>query len=284
MAIHEQNYVRYDGSLRDTGAWWVIARTSLRTYLSFLRTKLVLLALWVVGPLIGAVFIFIEYGIRGQMGQLTEVTAPSGDYVTYFLQTQAFSLALLYIANGCGVISEDLRHRTFQLFFSKPLSRLDYAIGKYLSLFLLGALVTVVPAILLTLLRGAFFMQSEFFGVVAKQMAIGIGMSTFITLVMSACVIGLSSLTPRTGYVVLSWIGVLLVPLILSGIVAIATDGAEWANLWSLTGSFLIACKSLLSDDPFDGPVWVSWAVLIGAGVLGLGALAHRIQRLEGVA
>ena len=167
MAIHEQNYVRYEGPLRQTGAWWVIARTSLRTYLSFLRTKLVLLALWVTGPLVAGVFVLVEYGLRGQMSQFTEVTAPSGDYVTYFLQTQAFSLAILYMAIGCGVISEDLRHRTFQLFFSKPLSRLDYAIGKYLSLVLLGSMITIVPAAMLAGLRGAFFAQSEFAGIVA---------------------------------------------------------------------------------------------------------------------
>lgn len=284
MAIHEQNYVRYDGALRDSGAWWVIARTSLRTYLSFLRTKLVLLALWVAGPLVAGVFVLVEYGLRGQLSQFTEITAPSGDYVTYFLQTQAFSLAILFMANGCGVISEDLRYRTFQLFFSKPLSRLDYALGKYLSLLMLGSLVTVLPATLLAGLRAAFYMQTDHFGLVAKQMAIGLGLSGFITLVMSAIVIGLSSLTPRTGYVVLSWIGVLMVPLILSGIVAIATDGAAWANLWSLTGSFLVASDMLLSEEAFDGPMWVSWLVLLGAAGLGIAALFRRIQRLEGVA
>jgi ABC-2 type transport system permease protein len=284
MAIHEQNYVRYDGPLRQTGAWWTIARTSLRTYLSFLRTKLVLLGLWVIGPLVAGVLILVEYGARGQLAQFTEITAPSGDYVTYFLQMQAFGLAVLFMANGCGVISEDLRYRTFQLFFSKPLSRLDYALGKYLSLLLLGSLITVLPATLLATLRCAFFVQSEFFASVAKQMAIGVGMSALITCVMAAIVIGLSSLTSRTGYVVLSWIGVLMVPLILSGIVGIATDGAEWANLWSLTGSFMVASKSLLSEEVFDGPIWVAWAVLFGTMALGLFGLAQRIRTLEGVA
>jgi len=115
-------------------------------------------------------------------------------------------------------------------------------------------------------------------------MAIGVGMSALITFVMAAIVIGLSSLTSRTGYVVLSWIGVLMVPLILSGIVGIATDGAEWANLWSLTGSFMVASKSLLSEEVFDGPIWVAWAVLFGTMALGLFGLAQRIRTLEGVA
>jgi len=49
MAIYDQNYVRYDGPLRERGAWAVIAWMSFRTYLSFWRTKLALLLMqWIL--------------------------------------------------------------------------------------------------------------------------------------------------------------------------------------------------------------------------------------------
>lgn len=284
MAIHDQNYVRYEGNLKERGAWWVITRTSLRTYLSFLRTKLTLAGLWIAGPLVAIVLVLVEYGVRGQLGQFTEVEAPSGGYISFFLQVEAFSLAILFMAAGCGVISEDLRYRTFQLYFSKPISRAEYAIGKFMSLFMLGSLVTIVPTVIVGGLRLVFFAQSDFFKTVLQDTGVGLGLSILITVVFSAAVAGLSALTARTGYVVLSWIGVLLVPLILSGIVAIATSGADWASLWSLTGCLLVVSDSLLTDKPFEGPVWVAWIVLVTVGALGIASMLRRINKLEGVA
>lgn len=284
MAIHEQQYVRYDGPIRESGAWRVIAWTGFRTYWSFLRTKLVLLFLW-LGPLFFAGMTLLEYALRGQLANMVGDTAPSGGYIVYFLQMQAWSLAILLMASGCGVISEDLRYRTFQLYFSKPIARIDYAVGKFLSLVLLGGLITVVPAILLTVLRAAFFVQTEHFPAVAQQMAIGTGLSTLFLFVMCAVVAGLSSLTPRTGYVVLSWIGVLLVPVILSGIVAIATGDTEFAALWSLTGNMHVVSELLLTpDEAIEELGWIAPTVLAAATAAGLGALARRISRLEGVA
>lgn len=284
MAIHDQNYTRYDGVLRDSGAWWVIARTSLRTYLSFLRTKLILLGLWAVGPGIAIFLVILEYAVSGQVAKFTEPAPPSGNHIVYFIQAQAFSLAVLYAASGCGVISEDLRYRTFQLFFSKPISRPDYALGKYLGLFLLGSLVTVIPALIVGGLRIAFYLQNEFLKDVVGQIAIGIGLSFALNAIVTAIVVGLSSLTPRTGYVVLSWIGVVIVPLIMSGIVAVATGGADWAHLWSLTGNILVASKHLLTEETFDAPIWVSYVIPAVVTGLGIASMARRISKLEGVA
>ena len=284
MAIHEQNYVRYDGPIREEGAWAVIAWTSFKVYWSFLRTKLVLLFLW-LAPLFFIGMILLEYALRGQMGAMGGAQAPSGGYISFYLQVQVFSLAILLMASGCGVISEDLRYRTFQLYFSKPIRRADYAVGKFLSLVLLGSLVTLVPAALLAVLRAAFFVQSEFFKDVIEQMAIGFGLSGVFTLILCALVSGLSSTTSRTGYVVLSWIGVLLVPLILAGIVAIATGDTQLASLWSLTGNMLVVSDwALVADHTFEGPIWVAPLVLTAATAAAIAALVRRISRLEGVA
>ena len=284
MAIHEQNYVRYDGPIREGGAWRVIAWTGFKTYWSFLRTKLVLLFLW-LAPLFFMGMALLEYALRGQLAAVQGAEVPSAGYVTFYLQVQVFSLAILLMASGCGVISEDLRYRTFQLYFSKPIQRADYAVGKFLSLVMLGSLITIVPGTLLALLRAAFYIRSEFFKPVLEQMAMGLGLSAVYTLILCAIVAGLSSTTARTGYVVLSWIGVLLVPLILSGIVAIATGDTDLAALWSLTGNMLVVSEMVLvPDHAFEGPAWVAPLVLALATAAGVAALARRISRLEGVA
>lgn len=293
MAIHEQNYVRYDGPLREGRAWAVIAWTSFRTYLSFLRTKLTLLLLW-LGPILFIVFVFIEYMIRSSaLG--AEAGEPQASYISFFLQTQVFSVAILLLASGCGVVSEDLRYRTFQLYFSKPITRADYAIGKFLSIMLLGSLVSVLPAIIVGTLRAALYGRSDVFKPLVAQMGTGIGLSLLFTAVLCAVVAGLSSMTRSQGTVVLSFLGVIVVPQILSFIVAIAGGGAEgfmnWvsgtadsAHLWSLTGNMLVVSEWLLTGEIFEGPAWVAPVILVAVTALGIGAMAYRISRLEGVA
>jgi ABC-2 type transport system permease protein len=286
MSIHDQNYVRYEGPLKEGAAWWVIAVHTLRLYWSFLRTKLVLLLLWVV-PLIMAVLIVIEYAVRQQLTQMTGELDPSSGPIAFFIQAEIFALALLFIANGCGIISDDLRHRTFQLYFSKPLSRWEYGVGKFLGLFLLGSLVTVAPAAALSLLRTAFYFQTDHLPTLAKWGGWTLLISVGLTALMSLIVLGLSSLTRRTGYAVLAFIGILFVPLILQGIVAVATGGKDYAMLWSLPGNLALIAEMALGSAPEGGrdlPSWSPFALLAILGGAGLGSLLRRITRLEGVA
>jgi ABC-type transport system involved in multi-copper enzyme maturation permease subunit len=288
MAIHEQNYVRYDGPIREEGAGgiWTIGWTGFRVYTGFTRTKLIILLLWLASPIGATILVLIEYIFRGQVGQFgAEASAPDGGYVGGFLQLQAYSLAVLLMAAGCGVVAEDLRYRTFQLYFAKPISRLQYALGKFTAIFLLGSLVTLVPSIIVGSLRAALFVQTDFFKDVLLQIGIGIGLSAFLTLVMCLIVMGLSSLTARTGYVVLSWIALLLVPAMLSGILALAVPDSDINQLVSITGNFGVLADWLLVEEfEFEGPKWVAPLVLSVLAALGATATTLRIRRLEGVA
>ena len=288
MAIHEQNYVRYDGPIREEGAGgiWTIGWTGFRVYTGFTRTKLIILLLWLASPIGATILVLFEYIFRGQMGQFGgEPSAPDGGYIVGFLQLQAYSLAILLMAAGCGVVAEDLRYRTFQLYFAKPVSRLQYALGKFTSIFLLGSLVTLVPSVIVGSLRAALFIQTDFFKDVLIQVGTGIAMSAFLTLVMCLIVMGLSSLTARTGYVVLSWIALLLVPAMVSGILALAMPESNINQLVSITGNFgVLSDWLLLKEFEFEGPKWVAPIVLTVLAALGAGATARRIKRLEGVA
>ncbi len=286
MAIHEQNYVRYDGDLRQGGAPWTIAWNGLKVFISFTRTKLLLLGLW-LAPLAAIIGVFIEYSVRNsQLGAMTETAAaaPGGTSVAVFIQIQIFSLAILYMSSGCGVISDDLRYKTFQLYFSKPLSKVEYALGKFLSLALLGSLVTLVPALIVGGLRMAFYARTDFAGAIAAQLGLGYAVLTGALIVMSAIIMGLSSMTEHTRYVVLSWIGVLLVPILISLITSIATEGQDASNLWSITGNFWLVSEHLLTEEEMTVPIIAPLAILTALGGLGLGAVARRVTKLEGVA
>ena len=59
---------------------------------------------------------------------------PGASVTGWILQLQFFSVAILFMASGCGAVSDDLRHQTFQLFFSRPVERWEYTLGKFLGL------------------------------------------------------------------------------------------------------------------------------------------------------
>lgn len=283
MSIRDQNYVRYEGPIVERSAWWIIARMTLRLMWSFTRTRLMMLLLWVV-PVIMAVLVLVEYGVRSQMGAVTGSEAPGVGAILFFMQVQVFSVAMLYMASACGVIADDMRHRTFQLYFSKPVARWEYALGKWLGVYMLGALVGVFPAVLVGGLRAAFYARGEHGWAVLGQVSGAVGLSAVITAILALMVVGLSTITARTGYVVLSWLGILIVPLIMHGIFAIATDGSELAHLWSLPGNTLLLGDMVIGESAREVPGWAPFAVWLALAGASLGLVWRRVSRLEGVA
>mgnify|MGYP000153213600 CR=1 FL=1 len=286
MAIHEQNYVRYEGVLRTDRAAWTIARASLRTYWGLTRTKIVLLILWLM-PLLFIIGVFGEYALtNSSVGQLTDSvkSAPGAGPVTWFIQLSMISLALLLMSSGCGVISDDLRYKTFQLYFSKPISRLQYGIGKFLGLFALGSLITIVPGFMIGALRVVFAMRTDFGEVIAKQVGIGMLLLTCATALFCIIVMGISALTEHTRYVVLSWLGLLIVPSLLNSIISLASEQNPASDLVSITGNIWLVSQITLMDQSYDFPVVAPFIILLAVCGLGAASLARRISRLEGVA
>lgn len=287
MAIRDLSYTRYDGPLRERYAWAVIGWSGFVTYWRFWRTKLTLLAVWLV-PLLFSLALIAEYALQNsQLAQLAESTSIGAGPISLYLQIQVFSLALVFAANGCGIISDDLRHRTIQLYFSKPITRVDYALGKYLALFLQGTAAVLLPAALLGSLRTAFYARTEFVFDILLMHIKAMLLAVLLVAVMSAMVIGISSLTRRTGYAVLAWITVLFIPMILQVITAVVSEGSPLASLWSLPGLIGLASQIFLqgADAVSDSvPLWSPFLVLAALFSAGIAALAWRLNRLQGIA
>lgn len=277
MSLHREKYLSYDGPLRPTGGWWVLAAQTVRSTAGYLRTKLVVPLLW-IPPLIASLLLVAQFVFQDQAGQ---VQAPGGGGMAAFLQVQFYSLAVLY-AVSCGrVVSHDLRYHTLELYFSKPIETWEYTAGKILGLILTGSVVTVGPAAVVGFLRVALYSQHGLAGTVAADVGIGLGLSVAITVVAAVVMVGLSSLTSRTGFVVLAWVGVIFVPLVAAVVVGLSTEAADYAALVSMQGSLGALTASLLElgSDPL--PVWMSAGTLLCWGAGGLGLHVWRVRNLE---
>ncbi len=149
-SIADVSYRGYDGELRDRSArWWTITRATLRS--GFKK-----LGYWIPGGLVlliylisGLVFYFTR-NVRAQFGG----EAPVNQYAVVLDQGLGGTGLLLFIAAltiGAGSIAADNRANALLVYLSKPITRLDYLVGKWIGLFLLLAALSFVPALLMFL-------------------------------------------------------------------------------------------------------------------------------------
>jgi len=157
MPIYDQSYRPYRGLFSSHATrWWTIARTGV---FQFLRRRLflVFITLTFMPPIVQGFMIYATHQFPDQT--LVKVDA---EFFRRMMEIQTVWFLLLGIYPGTGLISNDLKSNAIQLYLSKPLTKVDYVLGKFATLatFLLG--VTLVPGILLFLLELGFSSDSKF--------------------------------------------------------------------------------------------------------------------------
>lgn len=274
MAIHRDKYTRYDGPLSTSGGWWVVAAQTARRMVGLLRTKIIIPLLW-IAPVIAAVAIVAEYGIRGEMEGFQ---APTGYAVVQFVQVQFYSLAVLFMASAPGVVSDDLHYNVLELYESKPIERWEYTLGKFLGLVGIGSLITVGPALGVGLLRVALLSQYGFAGAVAVQVAWGVGLSLVMTALLAIVVIGISSTTERSGFVVLALLGLLFVPPIVAMMVGLSVENGDLPWLIDLRANLRMVGAIAVAGEDLGVPIW---APLLGLAAYAGGGLGLHLWALD---
>lgn len=152
MAVYRRGYQRYQGEFH--GRWtrfWVLPRFAWK---QLLRQRLVLLfmvaaLLW---PVLSAIFVYLS-----NHADLLKSFGPSfqsfievdGKFFAVFMNVQAFFAVFLAALAGPGLIAPDLANNALPLYFSRPLARADYALGKLATLLGLLSLITWMPGLIL---------------------------------------------------------------------------------------------------------------------------------------
>ena len=70
-----------------------------------------------------------------------------------FMRIQSPLMFLVIIFSGAGMICNDVKNNLMEIYFSKPITWVDYALGKILALTLVAMAHTAVPAIILVLMH-----------------------------------------------------------------------------------------------------------------------------------
>ena len=148
--ILDLSYRHYDGPLEaPVQRWWAIAKMSMRLAI---KKK----GFWIWSALSGywyviliTIFYFID--VLSQNTQAVEAFFAQIKWKDQFLNAFSISQLLLFIIAlliGIGSIANDNRANALLIYLSKPCSKVDYLIGKWLGIFIPIVIVTVVPTLL----------------------------------------------------------------------------------------------------------------------------------------
>ncbi|MBI1917381.1 MAG: ABC transporter permease subunit [Planctomycetes bacterium] len=328
MPIFDQGYQHWKGTLSGHAwRWLTVTRHGVRAQLKNRWTRIVMLFAWV--PAAGLVAALALWGLAERNADMLPSIArffnlpPESTrspqsfrfivwtyaYHIFFMVEVNFSMLLVLLV-GPDLISQDLRFNALPLYFSRPLRRVDYFLGKLgIIVFCLSA-VMVVPAVVAYLLGLAFSRDlgtiKDTFHLLPAAFAYG----ALVAVVAGTVMLGLSSLSRNARYVGAFWLGLWFVG---NALASAFTYGArvEWGPLLSLTGTperagnlervgdALLNLESARQQfehltqmprqprpaqymEQFPEPPW-TWSALVLLGLIGLSLwiLSSRVKSLD---
>lgn len=189
---------------------------------------------------------------------------------------------------GAGLIAEDRRLGAHLLYFARPLTRLDYLVGKFLIVASFGLLAALVPGLVICLVAAlasphwSFVTQQP--GVIVHTIAFGCLWSA----VTSGAILAISSLAERKTFALVATFGFFLVTQVVAEILAHLERDSRWRMLSPALNLRRVAVWMFGTRGVFgprlDWDVSGSWWSLALFVLACWTVLALRVRRMEIVA
>ncbi len=248
MPIFDQGYQHWDGRLSGHGwRWLTIARQGVRAQMKGKLTRIVLLLALL--PAIGLGLVLVAWGL---LEQKAEFIRPVFAFLNFpremvedprafrqpiwniafhfFFAVEMFFSMILVMLVGPGLVSQDLRFNAIPLYFSRPLRRFDYFLGKLGVIGFFLGLVAIAPAVFAYVLGVLFSLDLSVIKDTWRILAASIAYGFVIVLSAGTLMLALSSLSRNSRYVGLFWIGIWIISGAVGGILgAMHEESAEHA-------------------------------------------------------
>lgn len=285
MPIHTQDYRHWEGTLnpRPYTRWWIITKAELKLLAHRKIVRLIVAIPPAIYILVHAVLIYIVNQVPGAEFSFN---IDNGFFQQFLFRNpsagppSSFLIALIAIFGGSGLIATDLKNNALTLYLSKPISWIDYLIGKCAVIGILLGCLTVVPGLLLflehALLTDTSFLKENYW----IPLSI-IAYSVIIMLSSSLLMLLFSSLTSNPRYAIIGfcavWFGSPIIYEILTAITR--TSKIALVSIWAhydILGTVLFAGS-------YNYAVHWVWALLIQIAVIAicLFVLHRRIRAVE---
>jgi ABC-type transport system involved in multi-copper enzyme maturation permease subunit len=238
MPIFDQGYQHWNGVRSGhLWRWWAITRHGVRAQL---RNRFVrLLLVFAYAPAVALIAVLAVWGLLEQQSQSilsllnrmlpAEMIAQPQDYrvavwtiaYSFFFKAELFVSMLILLLIGPNLISRDLRFNALPLYFSRPLRRFDYLFGKLGVIGSFLAAVVILPAIFAYVLGVGFSFQLSVIQQTYQLLGASILYGLIIGVSAGTFMLALSSLSRRSIYVGLAWMGFWIVTTTVAGLLTV---------------------------------------------------------------
>jgi ABC-2 type transport system permease protein len=225
MPIFDQGYHHWSGTLSGhSWRWLAVTRNGIRVALTNRWLRIVMLVSWVPAFLLAGML--CVWGLIEQKSTLIDAIRPILTFLDdrMFLQPQDYrkeiwtlsygifmnveltASMLLVLLVGPNLISQDLRYNALPLYFSRPMRRIDYFLGKLGIIVGCLGMVTILPAVIAYALGLLFSLDlsivPDTFPILLRSIAYGL----VISISAGTLVLALSCLSRNSRYIALFWL------------------------------------------------------------------------------
>ncbi len=298
---HQEVYRPFRGSLRPHPLRFLpVVAAHLRVES---KRKLPLLLVYAVPTIATVIFAWLVYArYAAEASQLPDA-AGGGDFVTNLIAERAmkqlevrnqiarFNAAMQFFALvpaawfGSGLFAEDRRVGAHLLYFSRPLTRLDYFLGKLLTAMFFTACAVWLPGLVICLVA-AFASQDWSFLKEEGDVVLWMTLHSFVwTSVTSLVVLAVSSLAPRKIFALLGFFGCFMALHVFGMLMGEVLERRAFRAISPLLDLLRVGQWAFDLEERFPGmELSLAWGVLAGLSALSLAVIVWRLRRLEVVA
>lgn len=213
------------------------------------------------------------------------IPAIGGFFFKNQIDVQMFFCFLFTFAMGSGLIAHDLRHNAIVLFMSKPINRMEYFAGKFLSLFLILMVLTGVQGLILFGLQTAvageetawsLYFWKEYAWIAGATMIY----STLVSGTLTIMILAASSVTGNSRYAGTAFAMYIIGSMIIAGLLKEFNlgDGAWGVSIFHV--GLEIGRRLFLSSGDMGSQImeaWAAWLGLLGVWALSIAILKTRL-------
>jgi ABC-2 type transport system permease protein len=234
MPVYDQGYQHWNGQLTGHAwRWLAIARHGIRNLLKGWYVRRLIFLAWMPALTLVSILALwgmVEQGVSGIEKWLPWFLSPLVGMTdlhtcrqavwtiafSFFFMTELYFIMLIVTLAGPSLISSDLRFNALPLYFSRPLTRFDYFLGKLGMIASIVAIVAVIPAVVAYLLGVCFSLDLSVVRDTWQLLPQSIAYGMIIVFSAGTLVLAMSSLSRRSLYVGLAWISIWLVSAAMS--------------------------------------------------------------------
>jgi ABC-type transport system involved in multi-copper enzyme maturation permease subunit len=284
--VREKGYSHWDGRLCERRfPWWPITRTGIQ--LAFRKKRFKVLF---AGAFIPAFVFLVGLYISERLEDFKTIIQGSDRllnigpkyFSTYFANGGLLFLIVLVLAFGAGgLIADDLKHNSLQLYFSRPLGKKDYLLGKMSVVGFFVLVFTAVPGLVLIIFKLIFAGSFKFFLQYPWLPLSVLGFSALLTVFLAFYILLLSALSKNSRYVFILIFGTYIFSNVAFGILQ-SIFRTPYMALFSIpvnlqqVGAFVFGQKP-----PHNVPAVWSFAVLAAICGLSAAVLDRKIRSVE---